>query len=179
MDSLNDPSAGGETWEYVLHWDRCTENAFTSLVDSCRLSTRSEEASSPQGCAGRSGRNGKALRSRNRLLVYCGIGAEIAESFASGDENDLCESREVGRSDSVSFILCLATCHLRTKIAARRMVHAEAITTRTMVATIMWDWLGPRFANDCLMCQTKRDGPWSRQQNALTTEAGAISKSLE
>jgi len=154
---------GRETWEYVLYCDRCTENAFTSLVESCRLSTRSEVISSPQGCAGRSGRNGKALRSRNRLLVCCGIGAEIAEIFASGDENDLAESLEGGRSSSVSFLLRLATCHLGIKIAARRMVHAEAITTRTMVATIMWDWLGPRFANDCLVCQTKRDGPWSQQ----------------
>ena len=152
MGELNDPSVGGESWEYVLCWERCTENAFTSLVESCRLSTRSGEISSPQGCAGRSGRNGKALRPRNRLLVYCGIGAEIAEIFASGDENDLCESRETGRSSSLSFVLRLETCHLRTKIAARRMVHAEAITTRTMVATIMWDWLGPRFASDCLVC---------------------------
>jgi len=138
-DTLNDPSVGGEIWEYVLYWDRCTENAFTSLAERRRLSTRSEEISSPQGCAGRSGRNGKTLRSRNRLLVYCGIGAEIAEFFASGEENDLCESREAGRPSSASFALRLETCHLRTKIAARRMVQAEAIETRTMVAIIIWD----------------------------------------
>ena len=110
--------------------------------------------------------------------MCCGIGADIFEFFASGEENDLCDSRETGLSSSTSFALLLATCHLRTKIVARRMVHAEAITTRTMVAIIMWDWLGPRFANDCLVCQAERNGPWSRRENALTTKAGAILESL-
>ena len=85
--------------------------------------------------------------------MYWGVGAEIVRIFASGDENDLADSREIGRSSSIRLVLRLAMCHLRTKIAARRKVHVEAITTRTIVAVKTWVWLGPRLLNDCLMRQ--------------------------
>ena len=103
-----------------------------------------------------------------------GIGPEIAGIFASGDENDFPDSQETGRSSSVCLALRLAVCHLRTKIEARMMVHAEAITARIMVAIIIWDWSGSRFSNDCLVCQVMGDGPWSRREGVLTTNVGAI-----
>jgi len=152
---MMDCSVCGDGWGCTLNRDRRMENAFWRVAERRRFrgtlvdGTRSEEeTSSPQGCAGRSGRNGRHLYSQENLLLCRGIGAEaVVRIFASGDENDFSDNREIGRPGSVRLLMR----QLETRITMRTIAHAAAITTRTMMTTVNeWVWSSPRlFIRTC------------------------------
>jgi hypothetical protein len=150
----------GGDWGRTLNRDRRMENAFWRVAERRRLrgtladGTRSEEMSPPQGCAGRSGRNGRHLYSQENLLLCRGIGAEAdVRIFASGDENDFSDKCEIGRPASVRLFMR----QLETRITMRSMVHAAAITTRTMMTTVNERvWSSPRLMKVGAILKTKK-----------------------